>query len=222
MAAPPSRAGSPPGGFTLIELIVVISIVSLMFVLVPMNMESWGREKLNASANSLVAALGQARTQAIYDGWPATLELGLMRGAKGESEDARPAWRVRFTNQVAGTELDAATPEDRRRLEDARERERLDLWTDWIPLPDGIELVGVSKARGEWRKPNAERPIEIGFTADGNVEGPVAIRIEMVDLDVRREFRTATILVNALTSLATWSEGEHDVEAKRPAAEFQR
>ncbi|MGE0229934.1 MAG: Tfp pilus assembly protein FimT/FimU [Dehalococcoidia bacterium] len=209
-------------GFTLLELMVVVTIIAATFALVPMSMDSWGaRSRLEASANSLVAALGQARTQAIYDGWPAYLELGYAPDADDKDED-RFAFRIRFTSQVSTTQLEASDPDERRRLAAQLERERTDLWTEWDELPDGLVLVGISDAKGEWQKPSREKPFEIGFSADGNAMGAVAIRIEASNMEVRREFRTATITLNALTSLATWSEGELELERKRPASEFRR
>lgn len=209
-------------GFTLLELMVVVTIIAATFALVPMSMDSWGaRSRLEASANSLVAALSQARTQAIYDGWPAYLELGYAPDADDKDED-RFAFRIRFTSQVSTTQLEASDPDERRRLAAQLERERTDLWTEWDELPDGLVLVGISDAKGEWQKPSREKPFEIGFSADGNAMGAVAIRIEATNMEVRREFRTATITLNALTSLATWSEGELELERKRPASEFRR
>ena len=209
-------------GFTLLELMVVVTIIAATFALVPMSMDSWGaRSRLEATANSLVAALSQARTQAIYDGWPAYLELGYAPDEEGEDKD-RFAFRIRFTSQISTTQLESSDPEERRRLTAQLERERTDLWTDWDELPDGTVLVGISDATGEWQKPSREKPFEIGFTSDGNAMGAVAIRIEATDMEVKREFRTATVTLNALTSLATWSEGEGELERKRAASEFRR
>jgi prepilin-type N-terminal cleavage/methylation domain-containing protein len=210
-----------PSGFTLLELMVVVTIVAALFTLVPLNMDTWGsRSRLSAAANSLVAAFSQARTQAIYDGWPAYLELGRM--PESDPKDEAYAFRIRFTSQPANTEIDSADPEERRRIQSEREREREDLWTDWNPLPKGIVVAGVSEAKGEWRKLSGEKSLEVGFTADGNISGGVAVRLEAVDLDVKREYRTATVMLNPLTSTGTWMEGEHDLERKLPASEFGR
>ena len=219
-AARPLPGAGVASGFTLIELMVVITIVAALFALVPLNLDSWGaRSRLNSAGNSLVAAFSQARTQAIYDGWPAYLEIGRI---PNDDNEETYGYRIRFTSQPATTELDAADEEERRRLQAEQERAREDLWTEWDAFPKGVVVAGVSEAKGEWRKIVGDRPFEVGFTADGNIEGGVAVRLEATDLDVKREFRTVTVVMNALTSMGTWLDGEEDLERKLPASEFSR
>lgn len=219
-----SRCSSPSRGsrgFTLLEIVAVVALIGFMMALVPFNMDSWGsRSRLESGANSLVAAIASARAQAIYDGYDAYLEIG--QGRNDPDDELRPAFRIRYTSTPAATEEFGVDEREAERLREIREREREWLVTAWRMMPKNIELLGVSSAKGNWNKPSGERPFSLGFTAEGNVAHALAIRIEAPDLDVRREFRTATIMVNALTSLASWQEGEHELPERRPAAEFQR
>src|SRR5882724_2742021 len=67
-ATSPTGRSLPPAGFTLIELIVVLAILSLMAVLATplLNRVSPGLE-LKSTAHNIAAAMREARTLAIRD-----------------------------------------------------------------------------------------------------------------------------------------------------------
>jgi prepilin-type N-terminal cleavage/methylation domain-containing protein len=215
----PHRAAAS-AGFTLLELMVVVLIMGTVLLLVPINMDNIGaRGKLNSTANSLVAALNGARERAILDSYEVSVELGTYRDDEG---DWQHGWRFMFTSvpppELADDETDAGAIQEQR-SERAREREWL--YTPWHKAGDGVKIVGVSDRKDQWKKlSDGGKHFPIRYYSDGNVEKGVAIRIESLNLDVAREYRTATIIVNPLTSEPTWQEGEHDLNEALAADTF--
>lgn len=214
------RAPAGEGGFTLLELMVVVLIMGTVLLLVPPNLSSFGaRGKLNSTANSLVSAFNGARERAILDSYEVALEIGKFRDKEGDWQDG---WRFRFTNIPAPEAGDPDDPTATQDLRTARSQDREWLYTTWKRVGDEVQVVGVSDRKGQWAKiTEGGKPYTIRFFADGNVEKGVAVRLESEGLeDVRREFRTVTVFVNALTSEPSWLEGEHELKEARPASDF--
>lgn len=198
----------------------VVLIMGTVLLLVPANMGNIGaRGKLESTANSLVAACIGARERAILDSYEVSLEIGTFRDDRGAWQHG---WRFQFTNlpaqEIVSEEED---PSARNDLARRRSEEREWLYTPWHAAGDGVKIVGVSERKDSWRKlGEGGRPFAIRYFPDGNVETGAAIRLESMDLDVQREYRTATVIVNALTSEPHWEEGEHDLKEARPAQDF--
>ena len=204
-------------GFTLIELMVVVALLGMAMALVPLNMDSFGaRSRLTSAANTVVAAFSSVKAQAIYDGYEAYLEFGLF---KDDDDKVRPGYRIRYTNLPA-QERGQGDEQYNQELAQAREREREWRTTSWSKLPDSVDIVGLSESRGNWQRASEDRVFAVGFTAAGNVDRPVAIRLENEQLEVRREYRTITVEINPMTSVASWREGLHELRPKRPASDF--
>jgi hypothetical protein len=102
----------------------------------------------------------------------------------------------------------------------ARTEERAWLYTAWHGFDDGIKLVGVSEEASRWQKIGDGEPFVIRFFPDGTVQKAVAIRIESQDLDVKRENRTMTVLLNGLTAESWTEDGDGELPQKRDAREF--
>jgi hypothetical protein len=196
----------------------VVLLMGTILLLVPMNMETMGAEgRLRNTANSLVAAVAGARDRAILDSYDVFLELGGRR----EGDTWKPGWRFRFTSvpppEVGQTEDQAEAT--RRKAERARKREWLT--TSWHDCDGGVQIVGVSERRDSWQKLNeGGKPYAIRFFADGTVETGVAVRLENPDMDTDREYRTVTVMINGLTSEASWTAGEDELPESLPARNF--
>ena len=203
-------------GFTLLEVMVVVLIIGGVLALVPVNLSNWGtRARLDASGNSLVAAIAGAREQAILDGYDAFLELGKFK-ADGEVVFG---YRLKFTNIKAA--MDTGNEEENARLrEEEAAKERVWLYTIWRELPDDCEITGVSTTKGQWQRINQDRPFAVRFDPAGNVDQAVAIRVELKNADLKKEARTLTVTVNGLTSQANWQMGEQDLVQRRPVSDF--
>lgn len=207
-------------GFTLLELLAVVLIMGGILLLVPINLDNIGSQgKLKNTANSMVAAFNGGRERAILDGYEVYLEIGGFRDE--EAEEWRYGWRFKFTNIQAQdiSETEDEGEMERRRAERAREREWI--YSNWHATPLGVEIVGVSTQKGSWQKPNpGGKPISVRFYADGTIENAVAVRIENLDMEVNKEYRTITVITNGLTSEATWQNGLGELPESLPSSTF--
>ncbi|MDJ0974861.1 MAG: type II secretion system protein [Planctomycetota bacterium] len=205
-------------GFTLLEVMAVVLILGSVLLIVPLNMDGWGaRSRLDLAANSVIASIHGTKEQAIQDGYDAYLELGW--AVVDDTDEERSAYRVKFTNIASekATRDDDATEAQER----ARSREREWLYTEWRPLPDDIEWAGVSERKDAWRPiSQGGKAYSIHFDAGGNTDQSIAIRIKSVALDVSEEDRTITIVLNGLTSEASWVDGKHEIRESLDQAAF--
>lgn len=205
-------------GFTLVEIMVVIAILGGILALVPVNYGNWGsRSRLESAGNSMVAAITSTRFQAIFDGYDAFLEFGRFRKTDDDSEPF--GYRIKFTS-VRQVLESGNEDEDQENREKEQVKDREWLYTEWHEMPEGCEITGVSKSKGQWQKVSVDRPFILRFDPSGNVEQAVAVRIENKEMDVSQQYRTITVTVNGLTSTATWQKGEKDLVQIRPASDF--
>ena len=80
-AAPPGDAGRSQAGFTLLELMAVLGLMTLLMGLVlPSLVRSWEREKNRAALRELTGTLRAARSEAITRGYRVRLFLNLKSG----------------------------------------------------------------------------------------------------------------------------------------------
>jgi prepilin-type N-terminal cleavage/methylation domain-containing protein len=216
------RAAGSLRGFTLLEMMVVVAILGTLLLLVPANMSGFGaRSRLENSANTIVSMLGNARGKAIEDGFEVRVEFGTWSDEDGKHH----GHRLFFTN-VPPTKAGEAGMEEgdveqrRREVAAERGRERQWLHTTWYGLPKEVKFTGYSEEAKRWQKLNEAEPYSISFHPDGSVQKAFALRIESSDLDVRREERTMTILMNGLTAASTAVEGEAELPQKRESRDF--
>lgn len=153
------------------------------------------------------------------DGYEARLEIGRYSDETGEKQVGTRIW---FTSIPAkGTEGSEQDREESRERATSRAEERQWLSTPWNPFPDGVIVAGVSNETNSWDKVGeGDRTFMIRFFPDGGVDRPVGVRVECVDLNVRTEDRTVTILLNALTSEPVSIEGLAEIPRQRDASEF--
>jgi prepilin-type N-terminal cleavage/methylation domain-containing protein len=204
-------------GFTLVELMVVVVIVGAALLLVPANLFSFGaRSRLENAANTIVAAVAGAREQAVLDGHPVKLEFAVVKNEDGKVVHGH---RFVFTNLPA--ERSALLLDEGRKDEpERRPAEQEWLETDWHLLPDGVTFAGVSQKEGQWENLREDQPYAVTFGSDGSVDAAFAIRVENDDMDVRKEFRTITVLVNPLTAEANALDGLVEMPPQRDENEF--
>ncbi len=219
------RAGR---GFTLIELMVVVTILATALLLVPPNLYAFGaRSRLENVGNTLVAVIGAARAQAILDGYPVYLEFGSFKDDDGKEQQgyrwiitSQPAQR---SDELLGAER-ARDPKtaDQEDPQDRKSKEREWLATEWNPFTRGVKLVGFSEKGDNWQRVRDDRPYRVGFSPDGAVEKWFAIRVMSEDLDVREEDRSLTVVVNGLTGEAASYDGYREVPPQRDEHDFVR
>jgi prepilin-type N-terminal cleavage/methylation domain-containing protein len=205
-------------GFTLLELMVTVVILGTLLLLVPANLAGFGaRSRLENSANTLAAAMAGAREQAITDGYEARLQIGSWKDEDGTHQ----GYRYLFTNvPPAGTGSSAEDADRRKEAIAERGRERQWLASTWHALEAGVRFVGVSEEASRWRKIPEQEGFEVYFLPDGGVQKAFAVRIESQDMEVAKEHRTMTILMNGLTSESSVEDGEVELPQKREAREF--
>ena len=213
-----SRRRHPPRGFTLIELMVVVTILMGVLALVPMNLYRWGaRSRLENGANTLVAVISASRSQAILDGYPVRLELGKYRNEDGETHYGH-RWIVTNMPKQSSDLIMADGEADEQR----RPQDREWVTTYWKDLPQGIILSGVSERGDTWKELADDRPYSVEFGPDGGVERGFAVRLEAEDLEIDKEDRTITVVVNPLTAEAASYDGYREVPKQREEHEFQK
>jgi prepilin-type N-terminal cleavage/methylation domain-containing protein len=209
-------------GFTLLELLVVCAIVGGTLILVPVYFGSFGaRSRLSSAANSMLSKLAAVKEQAMNDGYESRLEIGTYRERDGTRRVGTRFW---FTNLPAkGTSklLEEDSDKQRERVT-SRAQDRQWMVSEWHAIPEGVVVPGVSIEAGQWEKlGEGDRSFQVRYFADGSVERAVAIRLESEDLEVKSEYRTVTVMVNALSSEAASYEGFKELPRHRDASEFR-
>lgn len=218
MRAPPPTAASR--GFTLLELMVVCAIVGVALLFVPVSFETFGaRSRLSSAANTLLAQLTATRELATMDGYESRLEIGHFPTVEGKRVGVR-FWYTNVPPKGAAKTFEDEDASKERATSRAEDRQWL--VSDWRPFPEGIKVAGISLEAGQWEKlSEGEQTFQIRYQPDGSVERGFAVRLESVDLDVKQEARTLTVVVNPLTAEAASYEGFQELPRQREAHEFR-
>ncbi len=221
--APAASGGAPsprPRGFTLIELMVVMSIMGVMLLWLPPRLDGFGdRSKLVSTASTIVSVITGARELAIIDGHEVRVQYDL----PGTTRDREKTGRFRYVVGARHRKTPDLLAEPGATDQQAKEPEIEDEWitTEWRDLPKGVVMTGFSQEAGAWIRSNpGDAPIEVSFLPDGTVRPAHAIQLTSVDLPSDAA-RVMTVRVNALTSLAEVVEGEADLPKGRDPNEFR-
>lgn len=206
-------------GFTLIELMVVVAILGGILALVPMNLYRFGaRSRLENAANTLVAVVSASRSQAILDGYPVKLEIAAYRDDAGETHYGH-RWVV---TSLPAERSDLLNADGQAEEDSSRSQEREWITTYWTDLPKGVTVSGVSELGESWAELRDDVPYSVTFGPDGGVEKGFAVRLEADDLEVSKEMRTITIVVNPLTAEAASYDGYREIPKQREEHEFSK
>ncbi|GAB4153002.1 MAG: hypothetical protein Fur0037_21830 [Planctomycetota bacterium] len=136
-------------GFTLVEMMVVVTIIGLVTYMVYMNMGAMiPKSKLDSAAKQLVAHIDYLRSEARIQGKRYVLQLDLKGGR----------WRY-------------VLPPGERLATEQSEEDVAALEFDWKPLEEGVVFLGAGNPSIGILRANSPAPYEIvfdpnGFTAD--------------------------------------------------------
>lgn len=212
------------GGFSLIELMVVMTLIGIMLLWLPARIDGFGnRSKLDSTAATIVSVLTAAREMAIIDGHEVRLQVELAPDLKDRTRTGRFRYVVASKTHESPDSL--KEPGATKEVKDTSTKSD-DEWTytDWRKLTEGVLFTGYSQESGSWIKSNARgEPIEVSFFPDGGVRPPHAWRITCIDLDDAVN-RVLTIRVNALTSTADVAEGDgpdSELPKRRDPSDFR-
>ncbi len=214
-SAPASRDGGDSRderGFTLLELMVVMTILGLLILLVPPSLDGIGsRSRLEAGANTISAVLTGAREQAIIDGHEVRVQFQL-----GDAKRRTSTGRYRYV--VVNKPRERPGQEDQVKARTEAKEEMVPL--TWRGLPDGVILAAYSQVPKEWTKGSGgDAVIEIRYLPDGAVRPTHAWRL--VSTDFSGPDSTMTVLVNALTGTPSVESGEADLPEVLDASDFR-
>ena len=144
-AARPGRAPPPTGGFTLIEIMVVMLLIGIMLLWLPARARRLRRpQQARLDGRTLVSVLTAAREMAIIDGHEVRLQVELapdlegphadralpLRGLEQDARDARRVEGARSRGEASGTRRTRARTSGSR--------------PTWRALPEGVLLTGYS------------------------------------------------------------------------------
>jgi hypothetical protein len=198
----------------------VMTILGLMLLFVPPNLDSFGdQSRLQSAANTVAASLTAAREMAIIDGHETRVQYELSGDVKDRTKTGRMRYVVAARRRQTPRGLE---PEGTRRpAEEEPPPEEEWMETEWRGLPLGVQLQAFSEESGQWIRSNpGGNPIEISFLADGTVRPAHAVRLVSLDVGSEKD-RTVTVRVNALTSSTEVVQGEAELPKARDPNEFR-
>jgi type II secretory pathway pseudopilin PulG len=206
--------------FTLLEMLVVCAILGAALLLAPSSFNTFGaRSRLSSASNNLLSELGAIREQATIDGFETRLEIGSYRETDGVRRQGTRFW---YTNVPAKSTEGTQEQRDRaKERQTSRAQDRQWQVSSWKELPEGVVIAGVSLEAGRWEKVgDGDRTFQARYFPDGSIEHGFGVRYECMDIDTKPEFRTVTVLVNALTAEPASYEGLQELPRQRDASEF--
>lgn len=180
-------------GFTFIEMMVVIFVLSLTTALVVMNLDGISaRSELSAAGRDLGNKMLFLRDLSIVQGRELTLEVDL----DGQQ------WR----------EVDRPSPTD---VPDEDEREDQTFYSTWYALPKGVVLEEIAFGRADVETGNV---VELTFSKTGELfpSGFVAyLRHEQLQED-----DGLSVEVSGLTGIVAYHRGRMEAEEVREEHDF--
>jgi type II secretion system protein H len=186
-------ANGPAGGFTFIEMMVVIAILALLASIVVANLDGISAPtKLRGTARSLGNQLLELKEMAALKDRAMSMELDL--------EHQR--WRV----------IDAPSVTD---IPDARERDDATFFGDWVETPSGVRIQEVSFSSTE---SDSSGSMMITFQADGELS-PSGF-VAFLKHDTLPEDEGMSVEVSGLTGLVAYHDGHFKAEEIRRPEDF--
>jgi len=187
------RARTHARGFTFIEMMVVVFVMSLTTALVMVNLEGMtARSELSAAGRDLGNKMIFLHDLAIVQGRELTLEVDI--------ENQR--WR----------EVDRPSPTD---VPDDDEREEDTFYASWYTLPRGVVIEEIAFGRADTESRDV---VEFTFSATGELfpSGFVAyLRHDQVPAD-----DGLSVEVSGLTGIVAYHRGRMEAEEVREEHDF--
>lgn len=143
------RPGAAAGGFTIVELLATLMIVSLLFALILPNLDALvPSARLRGSGSRIQAELEWARSEARIQGKRMAVELDLDRGR----------WRLVY-------------PPEQRLTRDEDESALAERPDDWSGLDEDVRFAGAGDGKAGLAQKGLYRVVfdEYGFTADQSI-----------------------------------------------------
>jgi len=180
-------------GFTFVEMMVVIFVLSLATTLVVVNLDGiTARSELSSAGRDLGNKLIFLRELSIIHGRELSLQMDL----------DKQAWR----------EVDRPSPTD---IPDADEREEETFYGNWYELPEGMEIEEVAFGRSDTEVRDV---VEVTFSNKGELfpSGFVAyLRHEKLGED-----DGLSVEVSGLTGVVSYHRGRIEAEEVREENDF--
>ncbi len=179
------------GGFTLIEMMVVILLLGVAFTYALVNLDSLTpRTRLDKGARDVGDTLTRLREMAVFSGRVHFLEYDL----DGE--------RFRIYRPATTAETSEGASEY--------------IETDWFVLPDGVRLEDIQL---DIRSRTKDGQMTVEFTPTGEVTGHLVHLTSAEILD--KERGSMTVALNPITGLVSYSPGDKDYGLARDEYEFR-
>jgi len=186
-------ANGPAAGFTFIELMVVIAILSLLASIVVVNLDGISAPtKLRGTARSIGNQLLELKEMAALKDRAMSLEMDL--------EHQR--WRV----------IDAPSVVD---IPDEHEREDATFVGDWVETPEGVRIQEVSFSSTDV---DSSGSLVVTFQSDGEVS-PSGF-VAFLKHDTLPEDEGISVEVSGLTGLIAYHDGHFKAEEIRRPEDF--
>jgi len=180
-------------GFTFVEMMVVIFVLSLTAALVVVNLDGiTARSELSATGRDLGNKLLFLRDLSIVQGRELALEIDF----------ADQRWR----------EVDRPSPSD---VPDERDREDETFYGSWYDVPRGVVLEELSFGRGDTESHDS---VEVSFSAQGELfpSGFVAY----LRHDQLPEDDGLSVEISGLTGIVSYHRGRIQAEEVREESDF--
>ena len=191
MRAParPSRGA----GFTFIELMVVIAILSLLASIVVVNLDGMSAPtKVRGAARELGNEVLALRQMSALHGRDLTLEMDIDNNC----------WRI----------IDRPSAND---VPDERDREEKTFYGQWTKPPEGVKLVDVARSETDV---SSDGTAWVTFHGDGEIE-PAGF-VAFLNHESLDEEEGMSVEVSGLTGLVAYHEGHVKAEEVRKAEDF--
>ena len=180
-------------GFTFIEMLVVIAIISLLASIVVVNLDGISAPtKLRGAARAIGNQVLALKEMASLKNRPLSLEFDL--------ENQR--WRI----------IDAPSVTD---VPDAKDREAETFFGEWEGPPRGVRIEEVS-----FSSTDVERSGSLVITFEGDGEVSPSGFVAFLTSETLREEEGISVEVSGLTGLVAYHDGHFKAEEIRRAEDF--
>lgn len=187
------RAAARAAGFTFIELMIVIAILSLLASIVVVNMDGMSAPtRLRGTARRIGNEIQELQTMSALKGRPMSIEIDI----------EKQRWRI----------IDQPSETD---VPDPRDREEATFYGDWESPPSGVKIEEISFSETDLDRSGTTM---ITFQGDGEItpSGFVAY----ISHERMPEDSGMSVEVSGLTGIVAYHEGHLKSEEIRKPEDF--